>query len=386
MDQQRFSLPNSKYELEIQIEDVNSDEEPFKSYQPIEINYASDDIVISDIELVESFTISETATIITKSGYDVIPYVSNFYPENMDKIGFYAEIYNTDMTMGSGEKYLVNYYIESYQTGAMMARYKRFARQDAAPVNVAIGEFNIAELPSGNYELVVEVRDRNNEVKAIRKTFFQRSNPSVQMNAEDISAIVDLGFVAQITNRDTMRIFVESLYPISSQLERNFVKNQLKKDATLEMMQKYFISFWQSRSQVNAEQAWNDYKQELNKVQGKFKSPISQGFETDRGRVYLQYGPPNTIVERQQDPNTYPYEIWHYYKTDRRTNIRFVFYTRDMATNDYELIHSDAYGEVNNYRWRLLIQNRTNVNNNPDQINVEDSYGTRTDDYYDNPR
>ena len=386
VDQQRFSLPNSTYELEIQIADMNSQELPFISYQPIELNFGTDSITISDIEFVESFTKSETESIITKSGYDVVPYVSNFYPSNMDKIGFYAEVYNSNKILGDGEKYLVNYYIESYQTSIVMVRYKRFVRHDATPVNVVLGEFSIDELPSGNYQLVVEVRDRSNKLLKIRKTFFQRSNPAVEMSASDIGSIIDLGFVAQINNQDTMDMYVASVYPISSQLERNFVRNQLEKDGSIEMKQKFFISFWQSRNPMNPEKSWNDYKLKLNTVQDIFKSPIDFGFETDRGRVYLQYGPPNVISERKQEPNTYPYEIWHYYKTDRRTNIKFVFYSKELATNDFELIHSDAYGEVNNYRWKMIIQKRTEQGTNPDQMNPENSYGTRTDEYFDTPK
>jgi GWxTD domain-containing protein len=387
VDQQRFSLANNDYELEIQMADVNSLDEPFRSYQPVNLNYGKDEITISDIELVESFNKTVVESIITKSGYDVIPYVSNFYPENLDKIGFYAEVYNANKVLGEGEKYLVNYYIESYQTGSVMARYKRFVRQDVSEVNVVLGEFNIEELPSGNYELVVEVRDRNNELREIKKVFFQRSNPAVEMNSDDISAIIDLGFVAEITNEDTMDIYVASVYPISSQLERNFVANQFEKgQGTLEMKQKFFISFWQTRNRMNPAQAWKEYKLRLNLVQDRFNSPIDYGFETDRGRVYLQYGPPNVIAERKQEPNTYPYEIWHYHKTDRRSNIKFVFYTKEAATNDYELIHADAYGEINNYRWRMLIEKRTEQGSNPDQMNPESSYGNRTDDYYDNPR
>lgn len=385
VDQQRFSLANNDYELEIEIADVNSPDEPFKSYQPISISYPDNEISISDIELVESFTKSETESIITKSGYDVVPYVSNFYPQNLNKVGFYAEVYNSN-TLGEGEQYLVNYYIESYQGSNVLARYKRFAKHSAAKVNVVMGEFNIAELPSGAYQIVVEVRDRNNELKAINKAFFQRSNPAMAISAADIAAIVDLGFVAKITDPDTIDMYVRSVYPISSYLERNFVRSQLGKDASVEMKQKFFINFWQSRNRMNPEQAWNEYKIELNKVQNAYKSSISYGFETDRGRVYLQYGPPNTIVERKQEPNAYPYEIWHYYKTDRRTNIKFVFYNREDASNEYELIHSDAYGEVNNYRWKLLIQKRSDQGFDPDRSEPEDSYGTRTDDYFSIPR
>jgi len=35
--------------------------------------------------------------------------------------------------------------------------------------------------------------------------------------------------------------------------------------------------------------------------------------KTDRGRVYLKYGPPNIISRKLYEPSSYPYEIWHYY-------------------------------------------------------------------------
>ncbi|MBL4653390.1 MAG: GWxTD domain-containing protein [Flavobacteriales bacterium] len=386
VDQQRFSLANKKYELEIQIADVNSQEESFISYQPIDLNFSETEIMISDIEFVESFAKSETESIITKSGYDVVPYVSNFYPQNLNKIGFYAEVYNTEKVLGADEKYLVNYYIESYQTGSVMARYKKFARHDANAVSVVMGEFNIEELPSGNYQLVVEVRDRNNEIKTTKKMFFQRNNPAIAMNADDIAAIVDLGFVAQITDEDTLTMYIESLYPISSQLERNFVKTQFERgDGAFEMKQKYFISFWQSINRLNPERAWNEYKVELRKVE-RYRTTRFHGFETHRGRVYLQYGAPNTISDRKNDPATYPYEIWHYYNTEKRRNVKFVFYSPNALGIDYELIHSDAYGEPNNYRWKLLIQKTTEPATNPDKIDPRDAYGNRVDDYFDNPR
>ena len=38
---------------------------------------------------------------------------------------------------------------------------------------------------------------------------------------------------------------------------------------------------------------------------------------------------------------------------------KFVFYTRDIATNDFQLIHSNAVGELTFYRWQTVIYQRT---------------------------
>ncbi len=50
----------------------------------------------------------------------------------------------------------------------------------AEKVVVFAGEMNIKSLPSGTYVLVLEARDRENKVLAVRKSLVQRSNPGVE--------------------------------------------------------------------------------------------------------------------------------------------------------------------------------------------------------------
>ena len=101
-----------------------------------------------------------------------------------------------------------------------------------------------------------------------------------------------------------------------------------------------------------------------------YSTPVLYGFETDRGRVYLQYGPPNQLDGNEHDANAYPYEIWQYYKLNSQSNVKFVFCNADLASNDYKLIHSDAHGELNDPRWRFKIYKTfkdSNGYSNPDQ-------------------
>ena len=97
---------------------------------------------------------------------------------------------------------------------------------------------------------------------------------------------------------------------------------------------------------------------------------IFPGYATDRGRVYLQYGAPNTVTTRESSPNEYPYEIWHYYKIRQFSNKRFVFYNPDLVGNNYRLLHSDLIGETQNYRWQYELIKR-NANN----VNIDDPTG-----------
>jgi GWxTD domain-containing protein len=97
------------------------------------------------------------------------------------------------------------------------------------------------------------------------------------------------------------------------------------------MLQQFFFNFWVQRNQANPEGAWKNYFNLVLGVEKEFGSIYKKGYETDRGRVYLQYGSPNQRNVETLNPWTFPYEIWHYYTANQQSNLKFVFYTRDLA-------------------------------------------------------
>ena len=114
----------------------------------------------------------------------------------------------------------------------------------------------------------------------------------------------------------------------------------------------------------------------------RYGSKVIEGFRTDRGRVYLRYGPPNTITEEPYDPQAYPYEIWHYYEIGQQTNVKFIFYNRDLVTNNYELLHSDYIGELHDPAWQMKLVKRLSPNSNPDITTPEEYWGGNARDQY----
>lgn len=382
MDQQRISLPNGKYEFEISIKDLSSSEQPFNSTQILTIDYPENKISISDIELIESLKKTTTKSIITKSGYDIIPYTSDFYPETFEKIAFYSEIYNTDKILGENESFLISYYIETYENNKIAGNYKGFARETAKPVSILLKSFTIEKLPSGNYNLVIEARNKKNDLLAKKKIFFQRSNP--KSTPLLISDDYLNSFVARMSKKELID-YVQSIEPISSQIEINFAQNQLKgKDE--ELMRQYFYNFWITRNEIDPEAEWKTYLKRVESVNKLFSTGIKKGYVTDRGRVYLKYGKPNTRSVITSEPSSYPYEIWHYHKVENFSNKKFVFYSPDIVTNDYPLLHSDMPGHINNPQWKVQLHKRTNQPRDMDTEDNSGHYGGRADDYFNNPR
>ena len=389
MDLQRYPLPNGVYTLEVVLEDENNkNAKPITVEDQLNVDFPTK-FCFSDILGLESYTKAKKESSTSKNGYDLIPMIMPYYPETMNKLTFYAEIYNAQQQLGNGEKYLLNTYICAFENGTKLNNFYFTKRMNAKDIDVIINSMDITYLPSGNYYLVLEARDRNNEIIGLNRYFFQRSNPDYQIDNTMLATIdPDQVFSGKIDNLDTIREYIKTLSPISTLVEKDYAAELLKTD-DIKTMQQFFYTFWSSRNSIDPQQAWLDYYAQVQRVNASFKTINSKGYDTDRGVVFLKYGAPDRIVQSYNEPGAYPYEIWHYYTLGTQRNKKFVFMTRDIVTNDFQLIHSDAIGEVNNFRWTTEIYQRTY--GTYDDYGVDgaanpNSYGDKAKDYYDNPR
>jgi len=382
IDQQRFLLSNGTYDFEVQLSDQNKTAKAMPYTQKVVVNYPEVEPAVSGIELVKSYTRSDQPGEINKSGFDLVPYVYSFYPQSENRLIFYCEVYNMDKLLGEDQKYLVSYFVETLENGQKVKGLGRNKKEIARSVNVILANMNINNLPTGNYNLIVEARDQKNEVIAAKKLFFQRSNPYAKLTMDDLTMFdATSSFVDKYTHIDTLREYVSSTYPVSSALEKNFLKGNLK-EADLATLQQYFLGFWQRRNPTDPEKAWEDYKYQVEVAQHNFGTPIKRGYQTDRGRVFLHYGAPNVRSERYNEPSNYPYEIWQYYSLGNQSNRKFVFYSPDMVTSDFFLLHSDALGEINNPRWQVDLRSRVYQTIDITDTQVINSWGDMQDDYW----
>ena len=387
LDQQRYFLQEGKYDFEITLKDLLSDEDPLSILQKIEISFAKDQVALSGIQLVDTMSQASETNILTKSGYDILPRVHNYYPGDVNKLRFYSEIYNTDEQFGPDDRFLVRCMISSFESEQVLDEYVSQRILEPKKVIPYLNEFEISDLPTGYYLLGIELRDRSNEIVTSNALFFERKNPGAgfgigKLEYYDISTT----FASKITHQDTLNEYLLSLEPRANRMEQKFIFDLVGRD-NLILKQKFFYYFWYSRNRENPETEWNNYKDLVTVVNERYSTQIAKGYETDRGRVYLKYGPPNIISESYNEPSSYPYEIWHYYKLGKnQSNKKFVFFTQDIITNDFWLLHSDAIGEISNYRWQMILNQRWYDPHNIDLTRPPDIWGSKADDYYRNPR
>ncbi|MDZ4752258.1 MAG: GWxTD domain-containing protein [Flavobacteriales bacterium] len=388
MSVERFPLPNGNYSFEVTIKDlltISGSSETQVS--PWVINHPENSPFVSSVEFIGAYSPTTEENAFSKSGFDIVPWVSSHFESSSEVMMYYAELYNTDKSFGEGGAFVFQSYVANAD-GTPIENTKRIKREKAKPVIAGIHQMDIKGLATGDYLMVLEIRDKNNELIHSGSSPFTRTFIPSLVKVEPTKDEVAQSFAASFTNKDSLYAVIESHLPIANTLERNSIDNAVPV-ATLEQMQSFIYSFWLSHSPENPEAGYRSYKGEVDVAQKAFATRIRKGWQTDRGRVYLQYGRPNTRIERPHSTDYFPFEIWHYYETKNLHDRRFLFYNPTLG-GDYELLHSDIPGEIQNQDWKLLARQRgmdTPVNTSQRQYDNRDTYsGDELEELFYNPR
>ena len=389
----RLALDPGNYTMKIEIVDLNQETNPITLNHEMQVQVDRSNLSLSNILILDSYKQATEKNANSKWGYELIPIVpigTYYIPEQLNTLPFYMEIANADSVLGQDEQFITRYYIFDNTRKIVLNKYAGFQKLSAATVNPVLNAFAIDKLPSGYYTLTVEVISKNNELLKTQKLPFYRSNPAADANEFDLS-LVSLGtsFVTRLNNPDSLVFYVDCLYPTSTDSERRVAKNVLSSN-DVELMQRYFLMFWNKRDPVNPEIPWMAYKQKVHYSQREFGSKSTPGYRTDMGRVLLQYGQPTTIERSFNDPSNYPWQIWQYDvlespSTPMQNNRMFVFVDQALAGRNYVLIHSTGLGEIQDFKWQYALSRNTNRGQNVDdgsRPDGRDDFGYRVNNNF----
>jgi GWxTD domain-containing protein len=108
---------------------------------------------------------------------------------------------------------------------------------------------------------------------------------------------------------------------------------------------RFYTVYWQGAPEQR------EYFEECCEGSARYSSGNREAWETDRGRVYVIYGPPDDIESELFQGTQIPYEIWYYYGG---RNDSFVFADRTGA-GSYEQVYSSVEGEISYTNWEKMI-------------------------------
>ncbi|MEN9743246.1 MAG: hypothetical protein RLZZ65_1051 [Bacteroidota bacterium] len=371
----RAPVDSGNYFLNIYLEDLNRPKSSIQGVLPIEVSAIMQGLQFSGIEIISMAFQSNEESRFVKSGYHMLPLLSNYFNQDMSRLPFYTEIY------GALGDILLERKVVDAKSNQHFLLLNRTDTLEAAEVLPILQDINLMDLPTGSYQLQLSATDLQTKQKAEQVYDFERNN-DIETAFDFASMLLDPAFQKSI-HQDSVAYYFESLIPISKPGEIRTIIEVLKGNDTT-LMRKHLQAFWYQTSGNKAYEKWLQYQAQVRSVEKYYANNYMEGFETDRGRVYLKYGRPNSIVVKESSPSEYPYEIWVYDKIGIYSNKRFIFYNPDLITNNHRLLHSDMVGELKNPAWQQILSRRNTVNGTVDDPNMLNyrHFGGNSNDLY----
>lgn len=349
-DMQRIFISQGVYNFTLVIRDLNApDSIPDFLYQDIiTIDFPKNTIALSDIQLLEKYAPSKASSLYVKDGYLFTPYFSRNYENKNNNLRFYLELYNAAKELQALESFWFEAHIQAFNTGKPIKKYLHKTSQKALNFNKYLQEINISDLPSGNYYLLVNVRDKQQNLLVSKQKFFTRVNaytPQIIKTINYKKTNIKGTFVEQLPP-DSLLLFIEALHPICDSSESTFIEQNLNKSDT-EEVKKFFYKFWQQRNSKKPHKAWENYKKQIENVEKNFSDEKNPPLQSDRAKILLKYGSPSTVSQPISNDTTIHYTLWYYYKIADLTNRKFLF-RKDMLQGKYRLIKTNMPSEKQN--------------------------------------
>ncbi len=218
---------------------------------------------------------------------------------------------------------------------------------------------------SGNYKLVLRLKEKGSQKLLQEKDFhfqtlrapntyyspIRKKGPLISKRIKESSSNIDLS-TTFVNRYDLRRIQqnINALVPIAEIPEQGAM-NGIINSTNLDELRRFFYNFWYSRNPENPEAEWKRYAEKLNYCSRKFSYGSFKGYETDMGRIYLRYGPPNRTIKASNERGTKPYEVWFYSELDKHTNLNILFSQIGTLANERNILHSSDPSFYFNPNW-----------------------------------
>ena len=289
---------------------------------------------ISDIQFVFKTDELKENSIFNKAGLNVLPNVWRRYGVLNPNLIFYYEIYGIDTSYN--ESLFAEYKIIAPDRRVVKTLNEVPIKRTATQRSV-LHIINVESLPSSTYELSIIIIDQISG----KKTDVHRNFEIFQFDR-----LISKSTLSQ----DEIYMFDQLFRYLADQKDYQLYKKLNDNEKGI-----FIVQFWKSKDPTPSTPE-NEYLLDIvgrfNYANNNFSWGDDEGWESDRGRVLLQYGMPDQIESHDSEPSTLPYEVWTY-----QMDKNYIFVFIDKNSNGYfTLTHSNKEGEVNNPTWISLVR------------------------------
>lgn len=347
MTQAGFTLPFGEYSLDVTFADsLNLSRRDSTSFT-LQLNAYPESVGVSDIELCKNITASSRKEdLFYKNALEVVPNPQPLFGSASAPVIFhYVEFYN----LNPEEVYNVKTVISGSDGKEVKAsaKKKKYGVKNA----VEVGTTNVTTLPSAKYRMHVILLNQAEQhvVDTYRDVFIY--NPHLK-TAENTAAIN-----SQVSG--LVRLSLDAMNAEFRQAQYLATKDEIKMYASLTTesgKREFLVTFW--NEVAKGKNDWpaitrTEYLQRVAVANERYAAMGREGWQTNRGRVYVLYGKPDEIERNTSTGDTKPHEIWYYYSIEN--GVQFLFVER-IGYGDLELVHSTKRGELQDSNWQRYLR------------------------------
>lgn len=232
------------------------------------------------------------------------PSIRRSFKETHQSVTFYYELYAGDLQDSLKVKYEV---IENEEDRVFVS----YPVPVTGPATAHMEKIPVDSLSNGRYLLRLSVLDSSGETLTSRAEEFEVNTEAFYLGRDLDDAVALLYYIAD-------RSFIERLV-----------------DAAPDERRVLWEQFWREKDPTPTTPRNEFYEEHLKRFRHAdraFRTGMSDGWRTDRGRIYIIYGPPDEIDSLGMEIDQDPTEIWYYTDTGRT----FIFVDR-TGFGDYTL-------------------------------------------------
>lgn len=351
-DRRRYTLENGDYTIELQYVDLNNTLDTLNFTENIKIKRPSQSPFCSDILLMNNLSVEKNKYAFNKAGFSFEPLTYNLYDTKDNQLYFYTEFYQLDIS--AGPLYCKYYIMDADDlTPKTKPAFKKLGDEKTFAL---VENFEIKDVPTGNYVFVLEIVDKEKSVKFYKEERFAVYHPVTDYrNKYAADSEYESSFV-HLLDEGEVNYALKAIFPKVGNNKTGILNDVIWGDDF--NVKKYFLyDYWSQYSSINAKPVYEKYMEVARAIDMKFANNVGHGFETDRGYIFLKYGKPDDYISVEDEPSAPPYEIWVYNHVPltNQTNVKFLFYNQSLVTNDFTLLHSTCRGEIANPRWEIEL-------------------------------
>ena len=305
INQVSLPLPTGDFEMKCKMIDHNSNDASTiesKIKSPAFLRGAD----ISELQFIQDVQNIDPASVFSKGGIPAVPSVERSFDGELQKVGFYAELYlrdrvgkNVNLTVGVKGRHTE---MEAEKTTSITVDSER----------IAVTQFvDAAGLTPGEYSLIVKL-EADGKVLATREARFLLKWSLESLLKNDYEYAVDQ--LKYLTTKDEKKMLMAAA-------DSNRVMT--------------FESWWKGKDPTPTtpeNELREEYYRRIRYADQYFTTVGREGWLTDRGMIYIRWGEPDQIDRYPFELGKKPYQIWYYY-----TQRRAFYFVDDRGDGDLQL-------------------------------------------------